>query len=422
MSAKELSQIQIMEKLKRGELTAPQVAEMIGLSTRQVHRRKAKYLKEGPKSLVHKGRGQHSNRKIDKKEEVRIVKILEAEYSDFKPTFAHEKLVEIHGVKISKETVRKIMIDNKIWIPKSRKKKARIHQMRKRRSCRGELVQTDASPHAWFEDRRDICDLVLFVDDATSDILWAEFAESETTKAYMEALWGYTLKEGKPLALYSDKHSIFRINTTRKHSVGIEDNNGLTQFGRAMKQLEIELICAETAQAKGRVERAFKTLQDRLVKEMRLRGISTIEEGNKFLRTFYIEEYNRKFGVTPESETNVHRLLMPEEKLEEILCIQKQRVISKNLEVQYENKIYQIQVESRYEYTLRKQRVMMKEKLDGEILIEYKGRNLDYKIHGERPGTRIVNSKEINTTVDEITKNRPKVYRFNILGRTFLLC
>lgn len=421
MSAREIDRIQVMENLVRGEINGPQAANLIGVTARHVRRLKTKYIKHGPKGLVHQGRGRKSNRRMSSGEELKIAKIIETKYADFKPVLAHEKLSNLHGIDTSKETVRKIMIRHKIWTPRAGREKNKVHQMRPRRNCIGELVQLDSSPHRWFEDRREKCDLILFVDDAASNLMWAEFVESETTKAYMKAMKNYLMLHGKPLTLYTDKHSIFRVNTTRKYSVGIGDDNGLTQFGRAMKQLNIDHICAETAQAKGRVERAYETLQDRLVKEMRLKEISTIREGNRFLKK-YLAEYNNKFGVAPASKAVVHRPLMPEENLDEILCIHEERVLSKNLEVQYKNKLYQIQVKPGYEYMLKKARVTVKEKLNGEIVIEYKKRNLDYKIHSKRDGAKIVASKNINKFVDGAKESQPKIFRFNLFGRTFLLC
>ncbi len=290
------------------------------------------------------------------------------------------------------------MIEAEIWKPK-RQKRPKIHQMRKRRDQKGELVQIDGSPHAWFENRNLKCCLLVFIDDATSELLWLEFTESETTNAYFKASFGYLKKHGKPLAFYSDKHSIFRINNSKGGSSAASDSNGLTQFGRAMEELGIELIPANTAQAKGRVEKANRTLQDRLVKELRLRGINTIEEANKYLPEF-IKEFNRKFAVEPKNPENAHRPLLANENLEEILVKKYTRILSKNLELQYKNILYQIQTK-RPTYTMRNARVTIAEDRFGRIKIYYQGsylkpKELKYKILTRNPKSEIINTKLLN--------------------------
>ena len=293
MSNKEVNRIAIIEKLIKKEIKQRKAAQTLGLSVRQIKRLKKRYKREGTTGMIHKNRGRISNRKISDKEINRTMEIVKKQYWDFGPTLALEKLQEHHGVVFSRETLRKEMIRDGIWKPK-RQRKPSIHQMRKRRDQRGELVQIDGSPHAWFEDRASECCLLVFIDDATSELLWLEFCKSETINAYFKANFGYLKKYGKPLAFYADKHSVFRINSDKNGNSSVNDSHGLTQFGRAMKELGIELICANSAPAKGRVEKANFTLQDRLVKELRLRGISTIEEANK-----YLPEFIRKFRRNP---------------------------------------------------------------------------------------------------------------------------
>lgn len=408
MSNKEVNRISIMEKLLKKEIKQRKAARILGLSIRQTRRLKKRYKREGTKGLIHKNRDRVSNRRVPSEETNRAIEIIKKQYWDFGPTFALEKLKKHHQVTFGRETLRKAMIQAEIWKPK-RQKRPRIYQMRKRRDQRGELVQIDGSPHAWFEDRRRECCLLVFVDDATSELLWLDFVESETTNAYFQASFDYLKKYGKPLAFYSDKHSIFRINNSKGGSSAASDNNGLTQFGRAMKELGIELIPANTAQAKGRVEKANQTLQDRLVKELRLRGINTIEEANKYLPEF-IKEFNRKFAVKPRSPEDAHQPLLATENLEEILVKKHTRILSKNLELQYKNILYQIQTK-RPTYAMRNARVTIAEDRLGNIKIYYKGnyrerKELKYKTLIKNPRSEIINTKLLNVKIDSIKKKQ----------------
>ena len=408
MSNKEVNRISIMEKLVKKEIKQRKVAKVLGLSIRQVRRLKKRYKREGTKGLIHKNRGRASNRRVPSEEINHAIEIIKKCYWDFGPTFALEKLQEYYEVAFGRETLRKAMIKAEIWKPK-RQKRPKIHQMRKRRDQRGELVQIDGSPHAWFEDRGLKCCLLVFIDDATSELLWLEFAENETTNAYFKSVFGYLKKDGKPLAFYSDKHSIFRINNSKDGSSATSDSNGLTQFGRAMEKLGIELIAANTAQAKGRVEKANLTLQDRLVKELRLRGINTIEEANKYLPEF-IKEFNRKFAVKPKDPEDAHRPLLATENLEEILMKKYTRILSKNLELQYKNILYQIQTK-RPTYAMRNARVIVVEDRFGKIKICYQVSNLEpkelrYKILTRNPKSEIINTKLLNVKVDNIKKKQ----------------
>lgn len=408
MSDKEVSRISIVGKLIKKEIKQKQAARILGLSERQVRRLKRRYKKEGTEGLVHKSRGRLSNRKIPDKEINRAIEIIKKRYYDFGPTFALEKLQQYHGVAFKRETLRKAMIKAEIWKPK-RQKRPRVHQMRKRRDQTGELVQIDGSPHAWFEKRRAECVLLVFIDDATSGLLWLEFAEGETTDAYFKATYGYIKKHGLPLAFYSDRNSIFRINTAKNGMSSVADSNGLTQFARAMRELNIELIPANSAQAKGRVEKANGTLQDRLVKELRLRGTSTIEGANKYLPEF-IKEFNHKFSVQPKNSKDAHRALLSCKNLEEILVKKHTRTLSKNLELQYKNIIYQIQTD-RPTYAMRNAKVTVAEDRFGRIKIYYQGnyhkpRELQYKVLIRNPKSEIVNTKLLNVKVDDIKRKQ----------------
>lgn len=409
MSQKETNQITIFEKLKKGEIKQKHAARELGISSRQVRRKLKAYRLHGAKSLIHKGRGKESNRKINQKKINKAIKLINKNYKDFGPTFAHEKLTEIHKLKLSVETLRQAMISHGIWKAKPRKA-PRIHQMRQRRDCFGELIQIDGSPHDWFEGRGNIgvCTLLVYIDDATSKLLHLEFVKSESMLSYFRATKHYLENYGKPLAFYSDKHGVFRINNSKNGSASSNDEHGLTQFGRATKELDIKLIFANTPQAKGRVERANSTLQDRLVKEMRLLGISTIEKANKYLAK-YIEIHNQKFSVKAKEKTNMHRDLTKQEKkdLDKIFSIKDKRVLTKNLICQYKNTQYQIQT-NRPTYAMIHALVIVRENMKGKISIEYKGKELDYTIYQKRPRAQIVDSKNLNSKVDEIKKNKIK--------------
>lgn len=418
MSKKESNRVSVLERAGRKTITNRQGAQILGISSRQFRRVLSKYRENGLEGIIHKSRGKISNRSIPQTIKDHALKIIYQKYYDFGPTLAHEKLLKNHSVNMSVETLRKEMIKIGIWKPKT--KKVPCHQMRERRFQEGELVQVDGSPHDWFEGRADRCTLLVYIDDATSKLLWLEFVESESTNSYFEATKKYLKTHGRPLSFYVDKHSVFRVNTTKLDSAGTDDSNGQTQFGRAMRELGIDMIFANSPQAKGRVERSNQTLQDRLVKELRLLGISSMEEGNKYLPEF-MQQLNDMFAVSPKSNINAHRPVLKEQNLDEILCLKTSRVLSKNLELQYQNMTYQIQIDKGLEYTLRRTKVDVIEKLDGEITIEYKNKALKHKVIKTIQSTKEYDSKIVNKRVDEIKINQGQTYQFNLLGRTFLL-
>jgi hypothetical protein len=265
------------------------------------------------------------------------------------------------------------------------------------------LVQADGSPHDWFEGRAAKCTLLVFIDDATGKLLHLEFVKSESTHAYFSAVQHYLEKHGRPVTLYTDKNGVFRVNTTKGKTAGTTDNNGLTQFGRAMEELAIACIFAETAPAKGRVERVNQTLQDRLVKEMRLKGISTMDAANRYVEQ-YMEVFNRRFAVVPKSPVDMHRSLLSTHNLDEILCEKHTRMLSKQLSISYENTIYQIQTD-RPTYAMRYAPVTVQKDIRGTIRIVYKGQSLAYAIISKQPKAEIVDSKNLNAAVDRISQS-----------------
>jgi transposase len=390
MSNREITRLEIMQRLKEKRLTQKEAAGMLGISTRQVKRLWRAYRKKGAQGLVSKRRGKPSNNRLDAGVAQQALDLIKEKYEDFGPTLAHEKLTEVHKLKLSRESVRRIMIEEGVWKPK-RAKQPSAHQMRERRACFGELVQIDGSDHDWFEGRGPKCTLLVYIDDASGQIgeLW--FVPDETFFAYFEATRHYFERYGKPVAFYSDKHGIFRVN--QEQTVGL--GSGLTQFGRAMQELDIQIICANTPQAKGRVERANQTLQDRLVKELRLRGISDLDNANAFLPEFR-EDFNQRFAVQPRSTHDAHRPLLKTENLDIIFTDQKTGTLSKNLTVQHNKVIYQIQ-STRPDYTLRNATVTVCENAKGVVTILYKNEPLPYTIfHKPARQAEVVDTKTLD--------------------------
>jgi hypothetical protein len=375
MSCKELNRLQILNRVLERRLTQAKAAEQLGLSLRHVERLCWKLKREGADGLVSKKRGRPSNRRLPDGTHEHAVSLVLAHYADFGPTLAAEKLRERHDLEVSVETLRRWMVDAEIWVPRSRRNR-RVHQPRHRRSCVGELVQIDGCEHAWFEDRAPKCTLLVYVDDATSRLMELRFDISESTYGYFTATWAYLERFGKPVALYSDQASIFRIANSRG-----KRSDGLTQFGRALSELNIDIICANTPQAKGRVERAHLTLQDRLVKELRLRGISTIGDANAYAPEF-MEDFNARFAKEPLSEHDAHRPVREDENLELILSHREERKVSKELTVHFRRGLYLLEP-GPGTLELRGKRCHVHEFLDGRIEIRHGGEPVPSKAFNE---------------------------------------
>ena len=393
MSKRELTRLEVMQRIQAKRLTQKEAAGMLDLSIRQIKRLYRAYKAHGAKGLISVRRGKPSNHRLDAQVEQQALDLLKAKYADFGPTLAHEKLTEVHRLQLSRESVRRIMIEEGLWKPR-RAKKPCAHQMRERRACFGELVQIDGSEHAWFEDRGPKCTLLVYIDDATGKLLELWFVPDETFFGYAEACRHYFERYGKPVAFYSDKHGIFRVNQPRP--LGL--TQGLTQFGRAMQDLDIQILCANTPQAKGRIERANQTLQDRLVKELRLLGISDIDRANAFLPEF-CQDFNRRFAVLPRSTHDAHRPLRKTDLLEIILAHQETRTLSKNLTFQYNHTLYQIR-SNRPDYTLRNAQVTVCENAKGEITILYNHKPLAFSVfHKPVRQAKVVDTKTLNHQV-----------------------
>jgi len=397
MSEKEIKRTEIMSQVAQKQITQKVAAEQLGISIRQIKRTWKKYQEQGVEGLIHKSRGKPSHNQMSEENKKRVLDLIMESYRDFGPTLATEKLVEIHGIKISDESVRKIMIEEGLW-KQRRRRKMRVFQMRERRACFGELIQIDGSDYDWFEGRGPRCTLLVYVDDATGKLVELWFVPHESFFGYCEASRHYFERYGLPEAFYSDKHGIFHLNNPKTAS-----GDGLTDFGRAMKELGIEIICANTPQAKGRVERANKTLQDRLTKELRLQNISTPEEANQWLPTF-MEEYNRRFSTVPRSDIDSHVPLSDSNNLDFILCRKETRVLSKNLTFQYYKKIYQIH-EDRPSYALRNADVTVLEKPNHEIIVLYKNHPIHFDIYiQQQKQAEVVPSKSIDHALSNASK------------------
>lgn len=336
MSERELNRIEVLAQVDDGRLNVQNGANMLDITKRQMFRLLKTYRTDGAAAIRHKARGKTPNNKIHKAKRDYAVALVKESYKDFGPTLAAEMLAEHHGFRVSRETLRKWMTNDGLWL--SRKQRRTFHQPRQRRECYGELIQIDGSDHRWFEDRAGPCTLLVFIDDATSMLMELRFVTSESTFSYFGALESYLLKHGRPVAFYSDKHTVFRVSKPSKHMTG------MTQFGRALAELNIEILCANSSQAKGRVERANRTLQDRLVKELRLAGISNMDEGNAFLSGF-TERFNSKFAKAPAKPNDLHRALNIEpDRLSEVFCLRDKRHVTKDLMLKYDRKRIKLEI------------------------------------------------------------------------------
>jgi hypothetical protein len=323
-----------------------------------------------------RGRGKSNARGIAKEIKARVMGLMvQEEFRGFGPTLLQETLEEEYGIKVSREWLRQQMVIGGKWQPK-KEKKGTIHPRRKRRSRRGVLIQLDGSYEDWFEDRGPRCCLLVMIDDAISEIMFMRFVKHETTRDYLEMLKDYISCYKRPQALYSDRHSIFKVS--KGESQALDGHH--SQFERAMKELGIELIHARSPQAKGRVERANGTLQDRLIKKMRRRGIATLEEGNNL--EGYRKEHNLKFAKQAESAEDGHAELIPSMCLDRILVVKEKRKISKNLEVHYQNIIYQLELKNSSRRMQGKE-VTVLENSKGKISFEFQGKEIGYSIYHE---------------------------------------
>jgi hypothetical protein len=382
MSQEELDRHEVIRRLIRKEVNGPKAAELLNLSPRQVRRLKACVRRNGARGIIHGGRGKPGNRAMPTKERDRIKRIVTARYPDFGPTHAAEKLAELHGIDRDPKTVRTIMTELKLWDPHPRHHD--VHRSwRPRKDCFGEMEQFDGSYHHWLEDRYpDRLCLLLAIDDATGTITRACFAPHEGVFPVLAFWRDYCLTHGKPRSIYLDRFSTYRMT----QRVATENHDTETQFQRACRELGIEPITAYSPEAKGRVERVFQTLQDRLVKEMRLKDISTVEAANRFLTATFIPWFNRRYAVIPAGTANLHRELRAGEvsALDAIFSRQETRVVRNDFTVSFKNQWYQLT--SHQPVTVCKRDVTtIEERLDGTVRIRLRGKYVNFILLPERP-------------------------------------
>lgn len=371
LSRSELDRLTVVEAVIGGRFRQRQAAEQLGVSVRQLKRLVRRYRSDGAAGLASRRRGQPSNNRIAEATRAQALALIREHYHDFGPTLACEKLADRHDLRASVETIRQWMIAEGLWRRKA-ECEGRAFPRRERRARIGELVQIDGSDHAWFEGRGARCTLIVFIDDASGKLQYLRFVPAETTWAYLNGLRYYIDAYGCPLSFYSDRHSIFRINDVRAAA----GRDVKTQFGRVLQELRIEAIFAHTPQAKGRVERVNGTLQDRLVKELRLAGINDIEAGNVFLED-YRARFNRQFAVPPRSNEDAHTPVLRDEKaLELVFTLQFERTVTQNLEIHYDKRIYQVQPGAQAR-RLRETKVLVCEHQDGSLIFLSRGKPLE---------------------------------------------
>lgn len=375
MSMREVDRLKVIDEVLIGRLKRRQAGEQLGLSKRQIIRLCKRVRKEGNRGVIHRLRGRESNHRLSAELVERAVGVVREEYRDFGPTFANEKLKERHGIKISVSVLRRGMIAGEIW--RAKKRKVRHRAYRQRRACLGELVQLDGSEHDWFEGRAERCVLLIFIDDATSRILYGEFVGSEDTLNLMRTTKGYLETHGRPVAFYVDRDSIYKINRQATIEEQLRDSQPMTQFSRAMEQLNIQVIFAHSPQAKGRVERGFKTHQDRLVKELRINGISSIGQANKFLQEIYMPGHNARFAVGPANHTDAHRPVGKSHCLEQILSLRTERTLFNDFTVRFNNCFFQVLPDQKM-LPRPKDKIFVEVRLDQSLHLLFKSKYLKF--------------------------------------------
>ena len=371
----ELRRLHVIEKVLERGLKQVEAAEILSLSSRQIRRMVKRVKKEGQRGIVHRSRGRPSNRKIADQLKEKVIGFYRKSYKGFGPTLACEKLWERDGVSISDETLRIWLLESGDWRRTRKRKKHR--QWRERKKHSGEMVQVDGSHHAWFEDRGEPCVLMGYIDDAKGNA-FGRFYDHEGTMPAMDSFKRYIRKYGLPLKVYLDGHSTYKSTAKPTIEEQLEGVEPLSEFERALKELEVEVSHARTPQAKGRIERLFRTFQDRLIKEMRLKGVRTIEEGNRFLAE-YLPVYNKKFSVRPRDNDDLLSPLARGLDLNAILCIKTERTLRNDFTVAHHRKLYQI------EEATKASKVIVQDRMDGSMRITYLGQSLRFREITERP-------------------------------------
>lgn len=395
LKQKELKRLHVIHQVLEKQITQSKAAEVSGLSERQIRRIAQRIREEGDKGIIHKSRGRTSNRSKPQKLKDRLIELYRQNYMGFGPTLAAEKISEQQGIYISDETLRLWLIEAGLW---EKKRKGRTHrQWRQRKEHCGEMVQMDGSHHDWFEGRRARCVLMAYIDDATNKAYF-RFYEYEGTIPAMDSFFRYIRKHGIPMSIYFDRHTTYKSTAELTIQEEINGDEPLSEFGRALKELGVELIHAYSPQAKGRIERLFKTLQDRLLKELRLRGISSIDKANKFLDSHYIKEFNRRFSIKAASNVNLHRPIPEGIELKKILCIRTERTVRNDFTISHNGGLYQIQE------PVTNKKVTVEEHMDGKMIITNNGRSVKFQSILIRPE---IESKEKKTKRRRPTSHIP---------------
>ncbi len=376
LSARERDRLKVLHEVREGHLSQVEGSRRLRLSTRQVRRLERRVEAEGDGGLIHRLRGRPSNRRIPEEARERILGEVKKQYADFGPTLAAEKLAGVKG-RVSRETLRKWMIEAELWRARPKRLRA-VHVWRERRAALGELVMMDSSPFRWLEERGPELHLIALIDDATSRI-WGRFVEHDSSLENLRTLGGWLKRYGRPLALYTDKNSLFVTTRSLELDEQLEGvRQPRTQFGRALAELGIEWIPAHSPQAKGRIERLFATLQDRLVKEMRLAQVRTLEQANRFLAKIFIPFWEQRFTVLPRSGHDAHRALGPDHRLEQILSVREPRSVAPDYTLRWRGQTWGIPREE-VRAGLRGAQVELEQRLDHTIWVRFRGSYLSLR-------------------------------------------
>lgn len=383
MSNRDIDKLRVIRNVLDKKLTQLEAADILDLGDRQVRRLCVAVRNEGNRGILHGLRGRPSNHQSDPELlGMALSGLHDPQWDGFGATFAQQKLEAFYGIVLSDTTVRKWMSKTGLW--QTRRHKAKHRAWRERRSCVGMLIQLDGSDHDWFEGRGPRCVLIVYIDDATSRILHAEFIMVEDTFNLMRSTKAYLMRYGRPVAFYVDKDSIYTVNRQASIDEELRDIHPITQFTRAMTELGIEVILAQSPQAKGRVERSFDTHQDRLVKELRLAGISTMEAGNSFLRDIYIPDHNARCAIAPANGADAHKPLLADHRLDQILSQRTERSVHNDYTLRFQKRFFQL-FEEQPIRVRPKDNVEIEVRLDGSTHLRAKGSYLRFKPIEKRP-------------------------------------
>lgn len=404
MSGKELRRVHVIRQAMENQITQVKAGTLLGLTTRQVRRLIVRVRQEGNRGLVHRARGQPSNRRLAESVKAKVLTRYETRYGDFGPTLAAEQLAERHGIALSAETLRRWL--RAAGVTHFRRRKRPHRAWRARKAHVGELVQLDGSHHDWLEGRGPRCVLMAYIDDASSRVSARLYAYEGTIPA-MDSFRRYIQRYGIPLAVYADKHTTYRSPAEPTIAEQLAGVAPTSQFGRALGELGVELIPAHSPQAKGRIERLFKTLQDRLIKDMRLAGIATLADANRFLPA-WLSRYNRRFAVLPAQAADLHRPRPAAQELDRVLCCKATRVLRRDWTVAHHGQLYQVHT------NVRATHLQVEERLDGSLRITHHGRALAYAVIAARPA-KVPERKSVRASRRPITPTPAHPWRNRLL-------